>query len=477
MSKFYNIGSDQYVDKSPYVGSIDNIQSQIEDIIGKRHYHLEKLVDTRKRLDGVKNAINSFNATRMRTFGSIRDVEAFLGTDSYAKDRFWESLQKIDNEFLREIGEKCGEVSRSIRNAENRFTRPNISIAVVGESRQGKSTLIQKITGLDDDSVPTSEGDICTAARSRIINGPVQKATITFFTRDEFFHDVLGSYFVRAKVLHEDDRDTLNDFYHADSLYDSIMNDEPDVYIKRLEEYLDPVKRDSYEQYLGEDPKVITDFSELREYVAQRNETNVAFDSCKYLAVKDIEIVTPFAQASSASKLMIFDTIGVSEPTLDVKEQMYRTISEEADFVLYVSRLSTDSSNWIYADNVKLYYDMLKQLKSVPAYRWIFWVLNHDDPEKYSAGVGYLEGSFRENFNHIIDNIRAQRGEHVTDYMPAGVISVDCRDDESVAKELVGPLIHHLSENLGAIDEALIKHINQEMDDLELKLSNITHLS
>lgn len=474
MSKYFSETTKKYVNTSPYNNSGD-INQRVEAIITERSRHEEKLTEARRRLNEMNNALRNFNTVRQNAFPSVEKITEFFNGDSTKAVGFWEKLQQINGQYLTELGEQCVSIAKDIQNASRRFHRNHISIAIVGESRQGKSTLIQRITGLDDMSVPTSAGDICTAARSRIVNGRSQKAKITFFGRDEFFHDVIAPYFVHAGVIPESDRFTVNDFAYAEELYARIGDHGPDIYIQKLEEYLNLDKRASYENYLDEDPIELDDFSELREYMAQRNQLNTPYASCKYLAVKDVEITTPFAQASSAERLMIFDTIGVSEPTLGVKEQMFNTISEEADFVLYVSRLSTDSSKWIYGSNVKLYYDMLKRLKGVPAYRWIFWVLNHETESNYNAALGGLEGTFNTNFDHIIDNINAQGGD-TSMYMPAGVLSVNCNDEADVGRNLVSPLISHLAANLGAIDEALIETINQRIVALESKFSKLRPL-
>ena len=473
MSKFYDIKSQRYVSESPYIHSSGEINEQVDQIISNRASHRDQLDAARRRLNELESAISNFNSVRQNVFGSLESVRDFFKGDATDKsEAFWEKLQNVNSTYLNDLAAQCRAVAAEIRNAGTRFSRKYISIAVVGESRQGKSTLIQKITGLSEAAVPTSEGDICTAARSRIINSREQHARITFYSKDEFFHEIIAPYFVRAGVIRQEDCVTINDFAFAQELFARIAA-APDVYIQRLREYLDPVRRASYAHYLGEDALELEDFSQLREYMAQRDEINNAFPSYKYYAVKDIEIFTPFANAGNATKLMIFDTIGVSEPTLGVKDQMYSTISEEADFVLYVSRLSNNSSKWIRPENVALYYNMLKQLKGVPAYRWLFWVLNHEDENAYPETLGGLEGVFEENFAHIYDNINAQAGGDITIYMPAGVLCVDCRNPNDVENNLVAPLISHLAVNLSKIDEALTENVNSHLRELEAGLRKI----
>lgn len=465
MNLYYNTDSDRYTENNPYVGHTEGINEQVKAIVAVRSKNEALLSASRKSLKSIEPAIQNYKAVKKSAFGTIDMTAEYFNNDKAKAQAFLDALGRVDESSLDAVTKKCSKISESIQAASKRFKRKNVSIAIVGESRQGKSTLIQKITGLENDAVPTAVGGICTAARSRIINGHDKRAKVTFYDQNEFLHDVIAPYLVNAGVMKEEERYTLNSFADADELYARINTQNADVYIQRLGDYLR--KRSYYEEYLGEGTVEFDDFLKLREYMAQRDQINTEFSECRYYAVKDVEIVAPFAHGSDVSNLMIYDTIGISEPTLNVKQKMFETISEEADIVLYVSRLTPDSNGWIKEGNLRLYYDMIERLKQIPAYRWIFWVLNHEDEANYNPNLGGLAGTFQSNVDFILNNIGAQMSPNRSRFKPAGLLCVDCRSEEDVAENIVRPLLYHLSANLSAIDSTLVEDINQKITELE----------
>lgn len=58
----------------------------------------------------------------------------------------------------------------SLKLLKKRFEREAIRIAFIGRERQGKSTFIKTITGLNDKVIPAYSGNSCTGAVSVIHN-------------------------------------------------------------------------------------------------------------------------------------------------------------------------------------------------------------------------------------------------------------------------------------------------------------------
>lgn len=74
---------------------------------------------------------------------------------------------------------------------EGRFGRDNVSIALVGHARMGKSTILQSITQLGDDVIPTSSYSDCTGAVSIIQNSSEPFIMeIEYYSADEFLEAV-----------------------------------------------------------------------------------------------------------------------------------------------------------------------------------------------------------------------------------------------------------------------------------------------
>src|SRR5579859_5651397 len=70
---------------------------------------------------------------------------------------------------------------------KNRIDRDTVNIGVLGRAKAGKSTLLRTITDLGEETIPSTELNPTTAARSRILHSPGRNgAEITLFTWDEF---------------------------------------------------------------------------------------------------------------------------------------------------------------------------------------------------------------------------------------------------------------------------------------------------
>lgn len=75
------------------------------------------------------------------------------------------SRLKID---LHSFQLKQAKLREASRNIEERFSRKTINIAVIGGARQGKSKLLQTISGLSNEVIPAFDTSDCTGATSMI---------------------------------------------------------------------------------------------------------------------------------------------------------------------------------------------------------------------------------------------------------------------------------------------------------------------
>ncbi len=70
---------------------------------------------------------------------------------------------------------------------KRRIDRDTVNIGVIGRAKAGKSTLPRAITSLGEDTIPSTELNPTTAARSRILHSPGRAgAEISLFTWEEF---------------------------------------------------------------------------------------------------------------------------------------------------------------------------------------------------------------------------------------------------------------------------------------------------
>lgn len=78
------------------------------------------------------------------------------------------SKSKLESINLSPILEKIKSELITIKELETRFSRKTLNIGVLGMARQGKSRLLQTLTGLSNSEIPDGGNQHCTGVRSDI---------------------------------------------------------------------------------------------------------------------------------------------------------------------------------------------------------------------------------------------------------------------------------------------------------------------
>jgi hypothetical protein len=109
----------------------------------------------------------------------IESVEVILKNLSVALRQ----LEKQRDQLIDKVGDRgtigrlreidCSAIQRSIdaelttlNSLKSRFSRQTLNIGVVGRARQGKSRLLQSLTGLSKAEIPDGDDQHCTGVRS-----------------------------------------------------------------------------------------------------------------------------------------------------------------------------------------------------------------------------------------------------------------------------------------------------------------------
>jgi ribosome biogenesis GTPase A len=154
--------------------STESRPAKIQGIIESRKPITEKTANTVKQLNAVKSSLESFD-----NFLSFVIKKDALDEDVAKVDKLRSVLKRIvDTDILNRYTE--------LTNLERRFSRTTLNIGVVGNARQGKSTFLQKLTGLSNDEIPSAADGHCTGAPSIVINDFDTYADIEFYTENEF---------------------------------------------------------------------------------------------------------------------------------------------------------------------------------------------------------------------------------------------------------------------------------------------------
>ena len=314
------------------------IEQKIEEIIRKRH---EQIPVVEEKLLQLRNASSNINNLRVLLDGIFNNNE--LSED------FKDSCRDINYKSLKEYYDKS---VTALEHLKARFERRSINIGVTGHSQVGKSTLLQLISGLTNDQIPTGDGKPTTAARSRIFNvssKDKEKALITFYSDEEFINIVLkpyftelGPYFNELNKINQNNElhcpfsveeflrmklpvELINGYYsdvkESFKKVKDISGNTPNATKIKILKRLWEMQHDSstWKDLLKQREIKVVSLNEVKKYIAYPSEEEVDLakklnKNCEraYLAVKDAEIRCCFANAN-IQHLGIFDLPGLGE--------------------------------------------------------------------------------------------------------------------------------------------------------------------
>ena len=89
-------------------------------------------------------------------------------------------------------------MAATVAAAQKRFARSRIQIGVLGRAGQGKSTLLQRLTGLDANVIPSGDRGHCTGVRSLIIhddNFAEPRGAVEFYNESDFLNFAVRPYY------------------------------------------------------------------------------------------------------------------------------------------------------------------------------------------------------------------------------------------------------------------------------------------
>lgn len=373
-------------------------------------------------------------------------------------------LGEINFEVIDEI-DRLLDVLEKLR---YRCTRNTINIAVLGYARQGKSRLLQSLTGLNKEIVPDGGEGYCTATLSQIFHQPgLTKAVakVHFYSQNEFVNEVLAPYYqtlglgVKPRNIEE----------FARTPPPALPHDKKDSEIDKAR--YGHLRKDYYSniakyRHLLESAPIEIGESEIPRYVTQDYIDESGDRIFNYLAVKEVEIFCDFPHRD-IGLISLLDLPGVGDTNLIEAEQLIKTLSQEVDFILFVRRPEANAV-WGQA-YVKLYQIARDALSNFPLFKSSFMILNRS-----KDGVEGGDNSYR------CHKLQAELRE--TPIRVARCIIADCSDSQEVFTEVLEPIIDYLVKNIESIEkeygsfckkqlDILCKNINIELEKANFALA------
>ncbi|HEX8299062.1 MAG TPA: hypothetical protein VF594_07860, partial [Rubricoccaceae bacterium] len=316
-----------------------------------------------------------------------------------------------------------------------RFQRPTLNVGVSGQARVGKSTLLQTISGLGDDQIPTGNNLPVTAVRSRIVNVAGEgRALVTFHSFESFRDEVLEPTHA-ALGLGAAPR-TADAFRAASYATPEGASDLDKALYSRVRKAHGAFGR--FAQFLTGDEREVK-LAELRPFVAYPKHDDDSADR-RYLAVRDVVIERPFP-STDVRQLALVDLPGLGEVSATADAHHAAGLKNEVDVVALLKRPVTGMGFWKDEDIRTL--SVLDQARGAVDRRDFVFLLVND------GGVA------AEQTEALLAHIQSEANEGQPD-KNYRVLQTDASDSERVREGAVGPLLGHLAEHLPGMDAAVL---------------------
>lgn len=129
-----------------------DLGSQISQIIQARQQQLPACRNRLERLQAMRGLVDATRET----------LDGLTAVDSSPLDRL-----RLEAAGVCKVSDEAIHSTEVVR---DRIARTTLNIGVSGQARMGKSQLLQSISGLTDEQIPTGPTVPVTAVRSRICN-------------------------------------------------------------------------------------------------------------------------------------------------------------------------------------------------------------------------------------------------------------------------------------------------------------------
>ncbi|MEH2312339.1 MAG: hypothetical protein V7K35_13290 [Nostoc sp.] len=394
--------------------------TQIAQIIQKRRPLGQKIETVEINLKTLSAALRQLEKQRDQLLDKVGD----LGTIGRLREIDCSAIQRsIDTELA------------ALNSLKSRFSRNTLNIGVVGRARQGKSRLLQSLTGLSTAEIPDGDDQHCTGVRSNVHhNSDVGEtyAEVWFHTERSFLDEVIAPYYWQLKLGS-----------HPLTIQEFADIPLPELPKELAEKRQAAAKYDHlcrYHQNLHRYRNVLSEPSprrvprhEIREYVAQDtlDRRRIYFN---YLAVREVKIVCSFPNLD-IGQIALVDMPGLGDTGIGDEERMIKTLGQDIDLVLFVRMPKSTGDFWAKED-VELYDMANSALIDLPIKEWSFMVLNQ------------ISGSSdnRRNCESLAATI-SEKHIDVQDFIIA-----DCANSEQAQTEILDRVLHYLAERVEVLD-------------------------
>jgi len=414
------------------------LMARLKRIVDDRAARLPQVADRLNRLDVLDEALDN-----------LRRCAHELPTDWADQDAVRDAMARIDDS---EIGKSLTEARASLSSVKARLSRTTVNVGVTGRARVGKSTLLQSVSGLTDDQVPTGDNINVTAVRSRLFHASEPRAFLTFHSRTGFLDEVVWPYFTELAVspapssIEAFEGMDLRHQMEARRSGPDVLTFEAESRWHRLIQIQSAVPR--IKSLFDQGELTLTNLDGLRPYVAyptpEQDKAEVERGvpaPRQYLAVRDCRIEAPFPE-TAVDRLGIVDLPGLGEVASGIDEKILTGLRDEVDVVLLMKRAAVgltqvDETDIKAADLI----DRARgDITDTSDFAWI--VINASPGDENRVEALRTQILTRLNF-----------GQADSRYL---TLQADARDASEVHSAVLVPVLDRLTDRLPIMDEQVL---------------------
>ena len=452
------------------------ITDRIDNILFQRHQTAEVIC---RQIDAVKQAKEAAQDI-MSTKATIVDASGNLKPGSpmqlmFASD--FDSLSALRNLSASPFFDAADKLIEDYEELYRRFSREFINIAVVGTARQGKSRLLQTLSGLDDRCIPAFTGDHCTGAASIIQNAPNEhvEVQLTFKSKEKLlqeaqsYMDVMTNKQYRLGSVDEL-KGLSKERIHA---YIEDLPEEKKAEAIALKSEFFRRFVDHYDEWrnlLGQPDKIEHDENEIMYHVAQHNgkkKDDGREEYFRFVAVERALVRKKFVN-EDAGKIQLIDTEGLGANTTNTDSNMIETIRAQSDAVVFVKRPESETGGSPTSGEIKVFGNMRGTFADRKMDLWCAFLLNRtssaspfgDNVDRCRAYLNYM------NQNNVLPTAQSS----IVD-----VAARTCTNEEVVgAEDFIVSFLNDLSKNLKEIDQTYIDLVADDANAAYIEYCNLS---
>lgn len=411
-----------------------NRAEQIDAIISKRQTRADKIKLVKPRWESLKSALEELESYRQQLSGDSELVSQLTEID----------FSTVIGEINRELG--------VLENLAIRLSRNTLNIGVVGRMRQGKSRLLQSLTGLDQEAIPTSDQGVCTRGLSKIFhaNNPKEvKYQIEFHSWFSFI-DIIHLYYEKLGL--SDPPFTPQDFSNG-KRPPGLPEDKRDENSRFMYGRLRKEYYGNFEKYKSLLNGSTLDISkeQIKQYITQDGSQN-----SEYLAVKELRIVCEFPYHQEVGKIGVVDLPGLGDDSIFDVERLIKALKQDIDFILFVRRPDPMGDDWQEADRT-MFKTAREALGDFPITDCSFMVLNRVN----EAGKDSFNACQRFGNTISQHEIKVER-----------CVIANCADSEDVRLKVLRQVIDYLADNIDSVYEQYLRSHDKLLVELQSEISD-----